>query len=311
MGLTLSIPPPSTPLRFHDRIVKIRNPEDGSLLWESNEGPQTSVLYRTENEIVFGGARGGGKSQAGIVWLLLGNMALPEEDDHHHTYINNPKYRFLVLRRNADDLKEWIDEAKKIYGPLGATFTGKPVVITFPSGAKGYTNHLDSEDAFEKYKGWSLWKILIEELTLVKKRASYLKLLGSLRAFNSDGKCNPQILSTTNPDGEGAAWVCDRFIEVPTTTGINVPWGSSMQDPVTKMRRVFVPAKVADNPYAANDPNYMGMLLSQDKQTQEAWIHGLWHSMAGTYFREWRNQLHVGPRVGEEGFNANHVIWPV
>lgn len=284
---------------------------DGSVLWESNRGPQTEVLFRQEDEILFGGARGGGKSAAGIAWLLLGNLGLDPSDPYYHTYINDPKYRALVLRRNADDLKEWIDEAKRIYEPLGAKFTGKPVVIEFPSDAKIYTNHLDSEDAFEKYKGWSLWKILIEELTLIPKKASYIKLLASNRAMNSKGKVHAQLFATTNPDGDGAAWVCDRWIEVPSKAGRNIPWGQRMVNPLTGMSRVFVPAKVGDNPYALSDKTYMGKLLEQDEQTQDAWIRGLWHSMAGTFFREWRNQLIVGPRAGEEKFNANHVINPV
>lgn len=303
-------PGPALRVRPPRPLISIQAP-DGSILFKANDGPQNEVLWRNETEVCFGGARGGGKTVCGIIWLLLGNFDLDPSEPLYHTYINDKKYSALVLRRNAADLKEWIEEAKRYYQPLGAKFSGNPTIIQFPSGARIYTNHLDSDDAFEKYKGWNLWKILIEELTLIPKLSGYLKLLASLRSFNSDGKARPQMFATTNPDGDGSAWVCNRFVEVPILGGRMNPWGSRMKDPITGLTRIFMPAKVGDNPYAKNDQNYMGMLLSQDKQTQDAWIHGLWHSMAGTFFREWRNQLNVGaPRDGEPVW-ANHVIRPV
>ena len=43
-------------------------------MWKPHEGPQTLALSINENvyEILYGGARGGGKTDAGIVWLLKG-----------------------------------------------------------------------------------------------------------------------------------------------------------------------------------------------------------------------------------------------
>jgi len=306
------IPNPGPALRARPPrpLLKLQYP-DGRVLFQANEGPQNEVLWRNETEVLYGGARGGGKTIAGIIWLLLGNFDLDPSEPLYSTYINDPNYTALVLRRNAADLKEWVEEAKRIFGPLGAKCSGNPTIIEFKSKARIYTNHLESDDAFEKYKGWNIWKILIEELTLIPKLGGYLKLLASLRAFNSGGKARPQIFSTTNPDGDGSAWVCNRFVEVPIIGGGMNPWGQRMKDPITGLSRIFMPAKVADNPYSKNDPNYMGMLLSQDKQTQDAWIHGLWHSMAGTFFREWRNQLSAGGARDGEPVWANHVIRPI
>ena len=40
--------------------------------WRPNPGPQTMALQvRNIRELLFGGARGGGKTMAGIVWLIL------------------------------------------------------------------------------------------------------------------------------------------------------------------------------------------------------------------------------------------------
>jgi hypothetical protein len=61
--------------------------------------------------------------------------------------IDKPRYRALVLRRNADDLKDWIDRARELYAPTGAQFVGNPVEIRFPSGALIRTNHLKDQNA--------------------------------------------------------------------------------------------------------------------------------------------------------------------
>jgi hypothetical protein len=88
------------------------------------EPKQVLALVSDVNELLFGGARGGGKTDTGQVWMI------------EPKYVNHPRYRGLVIRKNADDLKDWLDRARHMYLPLKATFTGNPGEITFPSGAK-------------------------------------------------------------------------------------------------------------------------------------------------------------------------------
>lgn len=74
--------------------------------WTPNPGPQTEILTRTEFELGFGGARGGGKTDAGLAWL--------SRDSAH------PKYRALVIRKNATDLSDWLERASAFYAGTGA-----------------------------------------------------------------------------------------------------------------------------------------------------------------------------------------------
>ena len=62
------------------------------ILWQPHKGPQTEALVQTAHEILYGGARGGGKTESGLAWLI------------EPQYLNNPSYRALVVRRNYDDL---------------------------------------------------------------------------------------------------------------------------------------------------------------------------------------------------------------
>ena len=69
--------------------------------WRPNPGVQEFALRVPSNvfQILYGGSRGGGKTDAGIFWLIKPTSELDGE-----SLITHPKYRGLVLRRNANDL---------------------------------------------------------------------------------------------------------------------------------------------------------------------------------------------------------------
>jgi hypothetical protein len=278
----------------------------GNAFWQSHLGPQTWALIEDAKEVLYGGARGGGKTAALIAWLTLGNLKLPPTHPCHYSYLNHPKFRALVLRRDATDLKDFVSEASAFFrhfGLVGGKAKDDPPEFHFPSKAVIYTNHLKNEDAFEKYKGANLQKIGVEELTLIESENSYLKVFGSLRSPYPE--IVPQIFCTTNPDGNGAPWVRKRFIYVPGPNG-NIPWGTTMRDTFTGLTRVFIPAKLSHNPSLGKD--YLAMLKVQDEKTRRAWIDGDWDALSGAYFSAFRPN---GPLLSSnppEPPEANHVI---
>lgn len=278
--------------------------QEGKEFFRSHPGPQTQVLLEQDAfEILFGGQRGGGKSAALIAWLAMGNLSLPAADPCRVSYLNHPKFRALVLRRDATDLKEFVSEAQSFFSHfalVGGKSKDDPPIFKFESGAVIYTNHLKNEDAFEKYKGWSLHKVGIEELTLIESERSYLKVLGSMRSTYPE--IRPQVFATTNPDGNGSPWVRKRFVYVIGADGKRIPWGKRMRDPVSGMKRIFIPAKLSDNPSLG--PDYRAMLMMQDEKTRRAWLDGDWDALTGTYFSDFRPN---GPYAGEPQ-EASHVV---
>lgn len=237
---------------------------------------QEEVLRRIEFEILYGGSRGGGKTDSGLVWLT----------DH----IDNPRYSALVIRKNADDLSDWVDRAVRFYIGLGAKIAYRPAEITFPSGAKIKTGHLKDDQAYTKYQGHEYQRILIEELTQIPEEKRYLQLLSSCRSTSPDIK--PQVFCTTNPGGVGHGWVKRRFID---PSPPNIPF----LDKDTGRSRIFIPARVDDNPtLMLNDPDYMRFLdglKAVDVDLWKAWRLGDWATFAGQYFKEWRTDLHTCP----------------
>lgn len=239
--------------------------------WESNPGPQTIVLTRLEFEILFGGARGGGKTEAGIAWLVE-----PE-------YVSNRRYRGLVIRKNTDDLSDWIARAKEFYIPLRARFTGKPPLIRFPSGAFIRTGHLKDKNAYTKYQGHEYQKILVEELTQIPRETDYEMLISSARSTVPGLKS--QVLCTTNPGGAGHVWVKARWVDVARN---KTYWANGIS-------RIFIPATMDDNPKLMEaDPLYVKRIESiKDEKLRSAWRYGDWDTFSGQFFEKWNSTKHV------------------
>lgn len=216
---------------------------------------QQEAVSQTAYEIGFGGSRGPGKTFAGICWLLY---------DVHH-----PGLRALVIRRNAEDLKDWVDRATQVYCAYnGAVKVGSPAEFHFPSGAVIRTGHLKDGNAYMKYQGHEYQRMLIEELTQIVREEDYMRLLASCRS-TVEG-LPAQIFSTFNPGGPGHEWVKKRFI-------IPAEPGTVFHDRVSGRSRIFVSANVYDNPHIMNhDPEYVKYLESLPPSLRKQWLEGSW-----------------------------------
>jgi hypothetical protein len=243
--------------------------------WSPHKGRQTQALERKETEILFGGARGGGKTEAGQAWL-----AEPE-------YIKHPRFNSLVLRKNYDDLSDWINRARYFYYGIGEII-GKPAEIRWKWGGRTKLGHWGDPSAIGKYLGHEYHKILIEELTeSIATEKEYLQLLGSLRSVETTLK--PQAFNTSNPGNKGHVWVKKRWV-LPAN-------GKTYIDPRTGYSRIYIPATVDDNPtLKQRNPEYVAFLDGLYEPLRSAWRHGDWNVFEGQFFIEF------GPHMAEDPF---------
>ena len=240
-------------------------------IWKPHKGQQTLALSIDTSvyEILYGGARGGGKTDAGIVWLLKGTT--------------NPNFIGLVVRRNHSDLRNWLDRASQLY--VGAKFTGKPTTIEFPNGAKIYTAHLKDKDAYQSTQGWNINRLLIEEVGQIPREEDYLKLLSSVRSTTD---IKPQVFLTANPGGSGHNWLKARFGIGQKKSGV------AHRGKVSNRYRIYIPATIDDNPTLKNsDPDYVNFLESLPEPLKSAWRNGDWDVFAGQYFKEYHPAKHI------------------
>lgn len=263
-------------------------------IWRPHPRQEQALLVSPDEafEVLYGGARGGGKTDAGQAWLLYDR--------------ENPKLRGLVVRRNADDLRDWIDRARQFYSGIGE-LVGNPPEVRFSTGAVVRTGHLKDENAFTKYQGHEYHRILIEEVTHIPTEDQYIKLIASCRSTVPGLK--PQVMVNCNPDGPGFQWVKKRWnIEGTPTEPI---WTT---DERTGKRRVFIPARVEDNmTIMERDPEYVERLRGLPDGLREAWLYGSWSDplIPGAYYAQALFEARAKGRIGTVHHDPNLKVWTV
>ncbi len=267
---------------------------DRRVIWRPQER-QAAFMARPEDEALYGGAAGGGKSEALIMEALR--------------QIHLPTYKGLILRKTYPQLSELIDKSLRYY-PLvdrGATYNATAHVWRFSSGAKILFGSLGHERDKFNYQGQAYDFIAFDELTQFSFE-EYSYLFSRNRPNGPGTRC--YIRATANPGGVGHGWVKERFITpAPAMTTL---WDTvTVRHPdgheETRHRsRIFVPSTVFDNRVLMeNDPGYLGRLAALPEAERKALLYGDWDSFSGQVFTEWRNDpAHYADRVG------THVISP-
>ena len=248
------------------------------IIW-SPQPRQAEFMRRGEYEALYGGAAGGGKSDALVIEALR--------------QVHIPCYRGLILRKTYPELRELLEKSERYYPAAfpGARYNASDHVWRFPSGAKIIFGSMQHTADRQKYQGQAFDYIAFDELTHFRQE-EYLYLFSRNRP-NGPGT-QVYIRSTANPGGVGHGWVKERFITAaPPMTPI--PETISWRDPAGAVheavqKRIFVPSSVFDNPaLLRNDPQYIQRLASMPEAERRALLYGDWDSFTGQVFTEWRN----------------------
>lgn len=283
---------------------------------------QQFFLSLNAREVMYGGAAGGGKSDA-----LL--MAAAQ-------YVDVPGYSALILRRTWPDLNApgaILDRAKTWWGGFDEVHIGDGGrIITFPSGARIQFGYLQHEKDRYKFQSAEYQFVGFDELTHFtetqytylfsrtrRPQVSCLNCSWAVVPTHKPGKgwkhkerndkCpeiypDPKIIqqyknptggltvfdvplrvrSATNPGGIGHEWVRTRFV-----------------DPATRRETaVFVPASLRDNP-SLDRESYVENLSEMTVTDRERLLAGNWDVYEqGDYFSREMFDV-VGSYVVREG----------
>lgn len=248
---------------------------------------QGEALDSPANELLYGGAAGGGKSYfiraAAVLWCA-----------------SIPGLQVYLFRRIRDDLiKNHMEGPKGFRAQLaGWVMCGLCVIvedeIRFWNGSKIYLCHCkDAKDVY-KYQGAEIHVLLIDELThftdsMYRFLRNRVRMVGIELPAHYAGRF-PRIVAGANPGNVGHLFVKSTFID-----GVQPMELRRMAADEGGMLRQFIPAKLEDNPsMAEDDPGYEQRLEGLGSAALvRAMRHGDWDVVEGAFFDCWEARRHV------------------
>jgi len=264
--------------------------EYANILFKPNEGPQTEFLAASEREVLYGGSAGGGKSFAMLADPLR--------------FMTHSAFSGLLLRHTTEELRELIFKSQELYPKVypGIKWSERKMQWTAPSGARLWMSYLDRDEDVLRYQGLAFSWIGFDELTQWSTPYAWNYMRSRLRSTAPD--LSVYMRATTNPGGRGHSWVKKMFIDpapynksffatdIDTNEILRYPSGHQKAGKPLFKRR-FIPARLSDNPYLAEQGDYEAMLLSLPEQQRRQLLDGDWDIKEGAAFTEFNRDIHV------------------
>ena len=274
---------------------------DRNVIWQP-QPKQVRFMERPEWECLYGGAAGGGKSDALLAEALR--------------QVEIPHYRGIIFRKTYPQLTELIDRSTTLYKAAfpKARYNDSKHVWTFPSGAKIYFGSMQHSKNKTDYQGKRYDFIGFDELThFTWEEYSYMFSRNRpSKKPKSKLKTRCYIRATTNPGSIGHGWVKARFIDA-ARPGETIMEYVEVRKPDGSVQsilrdRVFIPATVFDNQALLDeDPNYLGSLALLPEKERNALLYGDWETFQGQYFTEFRTSPDV-EKCTAEGISVDEAL---
>jgi intein/homing endonuclease len=232
-------------------------------------------------ETLYGGAAGGGKTQA-MLW------------DAYMYCIQHPGCRVILFRRTFPQLeKSLIFYSRMCFdSTMGKYSTQHKSWVIYTSGKPSYLEfgHCKSEGDVYDYHSAQYDGMYFDELSHFTE-FQYTYLLTRIRP-NVEGTI-PFVKCASNPGGIGHAWVRRRFRLWDKTIWFQAYRPDKTEvDVVAVPSRSFIPAFVTDNLYIMkNDPGYIERLRSSPFAKQL--LDGDWGIFTGQAFSEFELTKHT------------------
>lgn len=226
------------------------------------------------NEVLFGGAAGGGKSKAIVMDAFLRCLRWP----------NTSAY---IFRRTYTELDDTIiTEAKRSLPASLVTYNVSRHEMILPNGSKINFRHCASVGDMYNYSGAEIHWLYFDELTTFEQKI-YDFLKTRLRAKKSLGII-PIVRSSSNPGSIGHGWVKKMFVTAGPYNEIIPHEIPETQDGIVEHYTThYIPSLATENPYISKE--YLKELRKKPKALRDALLYGHWDAFEGQVFTEFVN----------------------
>jgi hypothetical protein len=218
------------------------------------------------DEIFYGGAAGGGKSEAILHFCLKRRMQFPNS-------------RGIVFRRRFPDLERTlIPRSHEFFLKVGAKYNGAKHLWKFRNGAIQEFGFCESDNDVFNYQSAEYQDMCFDEAShFTSFQFGYL----TSRCRSAMAGVKPLIRLASNPGNVGHGWLKKRYIDPAKAQS---KWWLESE----KKTLCFIPAKLEDNPsLRANDPTYEDRLKILGDKKYRALRFGDWEVFEGQFFSEW------------------------
>ena len=225
----------------------------------------------TANEILYGGAAGGGKTKAIVM-------------DAFFRVMKWPKTTAVIFRRTYRELEDTdIKEAMESYPEGVCTYNAGKHEFRFKNGSKILFRHCENESDRFDYSGLEAQFMYFDELTTFTQ-VIYDFLKTRLRAKKSLGVV-PIVRSASNPGNIGHGWVKKMFVDAGPYMEIREQEiYSEALHKTKKIKTQYIPSLATENPFITDD--YIFELEQKPEALRRALLNGDWDSFEGQVFTE-------------------------
>lgn len=267
------------------------NPSNLTIGWKPSERQSAFIeIPDSIDEALYGGQAGGGKTDC------LLNLPIARVTPDGKSWIQHPRFKGIIFRRTFPELEREIiarSIAQKLYSSFGCKYNRDRKRWEHRDGGILAFGHAQYKDDIKSYDSDEYNYIGFDELTTFDEY-QYLYMLSRNRTSTKE---LPSIMRAgTNPGGVGNTWVRERFVD-PERDGNKI-----ILDKRTKTKRIFIPARLEDNPYIIDPTGYKAKLENMPEKERQAKLHGDWYVFGGQVFTEYRDERKEG-----DPENALHV----
>lgn len=234
---------------------------------------QAEFLSLDDAEVLYGGAVGGGKTEALLLWLLEG--------------VQYDNFSGLFLRRTFSQLAgsptSPIERSFKFFQPAGGKWNEQKKRWSWPNGAMIRFGHVQHENDKHNYDGPEFHRIAWDQVEqFTETQYTYIAFTRTRRTKNYPIPCGNR--ASANP--VGGNWVKHRFISQEAIEALKQltaydPSPAEMIFDCPGTVGKFVPARIADNPSLEVD-EYISQIRERVGGTLAAKLaNGDWSAIEG------------------------------